>query len=193
MAILKIISNNYRRDYALQTLLQYALFQKEYDANDRLIPNAVIPSAYIGSNNLFFGNPYINSAEYIVTTVYEQMMNTTMFYGKDYGQLLHHFQINFDSQNTESWITPEIAYEIAKKLCSLYPLNGYQTFFGIHTNRPSHLHIHIIVNSVNPYDGSKLPDKREFYEKLRKKITQILNEINPNTKNSCMTIYENCK
>ena len=170
MAILKIMKNNYKDLSALYNLIHYSLFQKVYDENDCIIPYLETFSPYFGGQNLYLGPPQTCTLENVCSMIYQQMVYIISYYGKDSGQLLHHFVLSFDTLNTESWVTPEIAYQIACQLCSASPLNEYQIVFGVHTNRPSHLHIHFIVNSCNPFTGRKLPDKKETYTEIKKAI-----------------------
>ena len=165
MAILKIISNDYTTENMHFTLNDYAKKDK----------------SFIGGYNLFLGTP-----ETAVQYASEQMDSALCYYGKNYGQLLKHAVLSFDSSGSEAWVTPEIACRIAMQFCQ-YCLYNYQVFFGIHTDTASHLHIHFIINGVNLTTGYKFPDKKQTYQSMQKYLKKKTNL------SECLLVYENVK
>ena len=60
-------------------------------------------------------------------------------------------------------ITPFQAYHIAKKVCKIFADAQYQVIFSIHENN-SHLHIHILVNTIDLTNGMLYNcDMHNFY------------------------------
>lgn len=165
MAVLKIISNDYTSENIHSTLNGYANKDKHL----------------IGGYNLFLGTP-----ETAVEYASEQMVSALYHYGKNYGQLLKHVVLSFDSAGSENWVTPEIAHKIAMQFCR-HCLYNYQVFFGIHTDTASHLHIHFIINGVNLSTGYKFPDKKQTYQSMQKYIQKKTNL------SQCILTYENVR
>ncbi|WP_130868934.1 relaxase/mobilization nuclease domain-containing protein [Intestinimonas massiliensis (ex Afouda et al. 2020)] len=91
-----------------------------------------------------------------------QMLETKRDYGKEGGVQYYHIIQSFRPGE----ITPELALEIAKAFASEH-LPGCQTVIGVHVDR-SHVHAHILFNSVNADTGEKYhSNARSYYRQIR--------------------------
>ena len=93
---------------------------------------------------------------------YRQMMNTKSEVGKLDGRQCYHIIQSFKPGE----ITPELALEIAKEFASEY-LTDYEVVIGTHVDK-SHIHSHIVFNSVNGQTGEKYHvTTQEYYRQIR--------------------------
>lgn len=92
----------------------------------------------------------------------QQMIDTKEAYGKMDGVQYYHVIQSFKPGE----VTPELALEIAKELAE-EQLSGFETVIAIHVDK-SHIHAHLVFNSVNADTGKKYhSNSRSYYEQLR--------------------------
>lgn len=166
MAVLTIVKNQYDTEEVHENLIHYAMYPKVYN-NAGKNTGLNTQAEYYGGYNLFLG-----TSKTAVEYAGEQMLYALQMAGKDYGQCLKHFILSFDSEGEEGELGPEDAYRIAGTICRKY-LSPYQTFYSIHQNRSTHLHIHFIVNGINIQTGYKFPDKKATYQSLKRNIGKM--------------------
>ena len=100
-----------------------------------------------------------------------QMLETKRDYGKEGGVQYYHIIQSFRPGE----ITPELALEIAKAFASEH-LPGCQTVIGVHVDR-SHVHAHILFNSVNADTGEKYhSNARSYYRQIRATSDRLCRE-----------------
>lgn len=75
-----------------------------------------------------------------------------------------HYILSFDSQGYENEIGVEKICDIMNLLSAVLFVS-YQHIFYLHTDRPTHLHVHMIVNPVNI-------ETRKVYEKSSMQVGQ---------------------
>ena len=98
----------------------------------------------------------------VAESVYREMMNTKMQYGKTDGRMYYHFVQSFSPKEK---LTPETAHEIALRFAE-EQFGGYEVLVTTHVDR-EHIHSHFIVNSVSCEDGRKYHSDRENLQALR--------------------------
>ena len=178
MAVIKVINGNYSDPFVHARLVQYAIQQKVYNRRGNFTGEYTPADAY-GGNNLFWGNVI----EEIPILAGQQMLKALEFTGKNYGQLLKHIVLSFDSKGTEKWVTLVDAIAIAQNI-SINFFSQFQVFWGVHANRKSHLHIHFVINAVNVFTHCKFPDKKDTYLSLKDFVKRCLPTEN------CIITYE---
>lgn len=143
MAIFKIAdpgSNQYTENYIADKIAYI------------LRPKAIL-SGYWGGYGFVKGN---------IHEVTEQFYIVRNSYHKSNYIPLRHFILSFDPY-WEYNITPFQAYHIAKWICKIFAEAQYQVIFSIHEDK-NHLHIHILVNTINLTNGVLYnSDQRNFY------------------------------
>ena len=91
-----------------------------------------------------------------------QMMDTKEAYGKTGGVQYYHVIQSFKPGE----VTPDLALKIAKEFAE-EQLSGFETVIAIHVDK-SHIHAHLVFNSVNADTGKKYhSNSRSYYEQLR--------------------------
>lgn len=101
-------------------------------------------------------------------TAYEQMEGTKSYFGKT-GQVLgYHFIQSFKPGE----VTPQQAHEIGRQFAERCFGERFEVVIGTHTDK-SHLHNHIIVNSVSFTDGHKYRSTPETFYELRRISDEI--------------------
>lgn len=91
-----------------------------------------------------------------------QMLDTKEACGKTGGVQYYHVIQSFKPGE----VTPELALEIAKEFAE-EQLSGFETVIAVHLDK-SHIHAHLIFNSVNADTGKKYhSNSRSYYTQLR--------------------------
>ena len=92
----------------------------------------------------------------------QQMMDTKRALGKTAGRQCYHIIQSFQPNE----ITPELAHEIAKQFAAEH-LPGYEAVIATHVDK-THIHSHIVFNSVNAVTGKMYHSTREnYYRQIR--------------------------
>ena len=98
-----------------------------------------------------------------IETAYEEMQNTKKRWNKTDGVLGYHFIQSFKPGE----VTPELAHRIGIEFSKECFGDRFQVVIGTHLDK-SHLHNHIVVNSVSFMDGGKYHSSpRSYYERIR--------------------------
>ena len=100
-----------------------------------------------GNNNTYVGG--INIANPIKAA--DEFMLVKRYYGKTEGTQLRHYVISPDPKEL---FIPYMATELGYQICAYYA-DKFQSVFSVHTNT-SHLHIHVVINTVSYVNGKKL-------------------------------------
>lgn len=104
-----------------------------------------------------------------VATAYEDMRRTKQHYNKSDGILGYHFIQSFKPGE----VTPEQCHAIGVEFARRIFGEGYEAVIGTHLDK-SHLHNHIVVNSVSFKDGKKLRCNMDTYFNQVQKISDEL-------------------
>ena len=100
-----------------------------------------------------------------------QMLDTKRAYEKMGGVQYYHLIQSFKPGE----VSPELALEIAKEFAQEH-LPGYETVIAVHVDR-SHIHAHIIFNSVNADTGEKYhSNARNYYQQIRATSDRLCRE-----------------
>lgn len=92
----------------------------------------------------------------------QQMMDTKRALGKTAGRQCYHIIQSFKPDE----ITPELAHEIARQFAAEH-LPGYEAVIATHVDK-THIHSHIVFNSVNAVTGKMYHSTREnYYQQIR--------------------------
>ena len=92
----------------------------------------------------------------------QQMMDTKRALGKIAGRQCYHIIQSFKPDE----ITPELAHEIARQFAAEH-LPGYEAVIATHVDK-THIHSHIVFNSVNAVTGKMYHSTREnYYRQIR--------------------------
>lgn len=97
--------------------------------------------------------------------VYQTMLDTKSSYGKLSGRQGYHFVISFKED-----APPEKVFEVMQGFCREYLGDGYDYVFSVHTDS-SHIHAHVIFNSVSRLTGLKYHYKKGEWEKYIQPVT----------------------
>lgn len=97
--------------------------------------------------------------------VYQTMHATKMDYGKLYGRQGYHFVISFKED-----APPEKVYKVMEDFCKEYLGEDYDYVFAVHTDS-THIHAHVIFNSVSRTTGLKYHYKKGEWEKYIQPVT----------------------
>lgn len=97
--------------------------------------------------------------------VYQTMLETKREFGKQNGRQGYHFVLSFKED-----AAPEEVYQILGDFCQEYLGENYDYVFSVHTDS-SHIHGHIIFNSVSRIDGLKYHYTKGDWEKCIQPIT----------------------
>ena len=102
---------------------------------------------------------------------YQQMKATKQMFGKKGGRQGYHFVISLKPDEG----TPEIMYDIAMRFAEEAFRGEYEAVVAVHTDR-NHLHVHIVINSVNMVTGYKFQYKNGDWKAYFQPITNRLCE-----------------
>ena len=92
----------------------------------------------------------------------QQMMDTKRALGKTAGRQCYHISQSFKPDE----ITPELAHEIARQFAAEH-LPGYEAVIATHVDK-THIHSHIVFNSVNAVTGKMYHSTCEnYYRQIR--------------------------
>lgn len=117
----------------------------------------------IGGHNLL--DPHHNA--------YAEMMATKEQWGKTGGRMYQHYTISF---HPDLDIAPEEVHTITMELIEQCPLfAGYEAVYATHIDC-SHLHSHIILNSVSFETGRKYQCSPDQLEEMKRLCSQIVQE-----------------
>ena len=94
--------------------------------------------------------------------VYQSFLEEKRIWGKDSGRMYAH---NIISWHEDETITPEQALEFGKEFAEQW-FAGFQSLVGVHIDR-SHVHCHIVTNSVSFMDGHKLHSTKKDLQRMK--------------------------
>jgi len=127
--------------------------------------NYILQPKKLGTANLAGG---INC---LPDMAYQQMKATKQMFSKNGGRQGYHFVISLKPDEG----TPEIMYDIAMRFAEEAFCGEYEAVVAVHTDR-SHLHAHIIINSVNMVTEYKFQYKNGDWKSYFQPITNKLCE-----------------
>ena len=133
---------------------------------------------------LYEGRKLVSGINCVPESVYHEMMNTKMHYGKTDGRMFYHITQSF---HPDEPITPELAHEIALRFAK-ENFGDYEVLVATHTDK-SHIHSHLVVNSVSCETGYKYHSDNENIERLRQASDRLcleysLSVVEPKAKNN---------
>ena len=94
------------------------------------------------------------------------MLATKHKFDKNFGRQGYHFVISFEPGEC----TEETAFNVISQWCEAYLGDAYDHVFAIH-NDQSHMHGHIVFNSINRIDGYKYRYVKGAWEKYIQPVT----------------------
>lgn len=97
--------------------------------------------------------------------VYQTMLETKQEFRKQNGRQGYHFVISFKEE-----AAPEEVYKVLENFCREYLGENYDYVFSVHTDS-THIHGHIIFNSVSRTDGLKYHYTKGDWEKYIQPVT----------------------
>ena len=133
---------------------------------------------------IYEGRKLVSGINCVPESVYHEMMNTKMHYGKTDGRMFYHITQSF---HPDEPITPELAHEIALRFAK-ENFGDYEVLVATHTDK-SHIHSHLVVNSVSCETGYKYHSDNENIERLREASDRLcleysLSVVEPKAKNN---------
>lgn len=163
MAITKIYAIRNRLDKRVS----YAINEEKTNL-DGMIEYAVNPNKT--EQRLFQSTLYCENIE----TAFDEMMNTKKEFGKLGGVLGYHFIQSFKPGE----VTPEQAHQYGIEFAHRVFNDRFEVVIGTHLDK-SHLHNHIVINSVSFRDGKKYHSSPEsYYNVVRATSDEICRENN---------------
>jgi len=100
----------------------------------------------------------------------EEMIVTKAYYGKTDGRQYQHYVLSFAPEdNVDAETVLKIATEFVKKQPKF---DGHEVLIAMHSDR-DHKHAHLIVNTVNTVNGSKLHVTKKEYAAMIKEQQEI--------------------
>ena len=132
---------------------------------------------HLAADITYITNPEKTEQSFFVSTincltpesVYDEMMNTKIRFGKTDG--VHGFHIIQSFAPGE--VTPEQAHRIGLEFCKRLLGDRFEAVIGTHLDK-SHLHNHIVVNSVSLIDGRKYHSSYQHYFQEIRRISDEL-------------------
>lgn len=108
------------------------------------------------------GRKLVTGVNCVAQSVYNEMVNTKLRYKKTDGRMYYHLLQSF---HPDEQITPETAHEIALRFAEEnFP--GYEVLVATHVDR-SHIHSHLVINSVSAENGYKYHSDNKEIQRLR--------------------------
>jgi len=98
----------------------------------------------------------------------KEMEQVAIDFNKNSGKHLRHSVLSFN-QNED--VSPELAAELAPKLCQHYAPE-YQIAYAVHTNT-DRVHIHLVMNQISYVDGHRYRGKKKDYYDFRKHMKRV--------------------
>ena len=120
----------------------------------------------------------------------DEMIETKERWGKMDGRLGYHVIQSFSPDDN---VTPEMAHEIGKRYAEKL-FGDFEVVIGTHVDK-SHIHNHIVINSVSCIDGHKLHTPKGYLRNVMRKVSDRYCEeyslsVIPWTSNREMSQYE---
>lgn len=133
---------------------------------------------------IYEGRKLVSGINCVSESAYHEMINTKMHYGKTDGRMFYHITQSF---HPDEPITPELAHEIALRFAE-ENFGDYEVLVATHTDK-SHIHSHLVVNSVSCETGYKYHSDNENIERLRQASDRLcleysLSVVEPKAKNN---------
>ena len=114
---------------------------------------------------------YVSTLNCMVATARDEMMATKERYNKLGGNTAYHMYQSFKPGE----VTPDIAHEIGVKLAQELFGDRFEAVIATHLDK-SHIHNHVVINSVSFKDGYKFLDSERFYRTLRRTSDRLCRE-----------------
>lgn len=114
---------------------------------------------------------YVSSLNCMIATARDEMMSTKVRYNKLGGNTAYHCYQSFKPGEVD----PDTAHEIGIKLAQELFGDRFEVVIATHLDK-SHLHNHIVLNSVSFKDGYKFLDSERFYRTLRRTSDRLCRE-----------------
>ncbi|MDE6636151.1 MAG: relaxase/mobilization nuclease domain-containing protein, partial [Lachnospiraceae bacterium] len=120
----------------------------------------------------------------------QQFYSVIIYYSKtsSFNNVLHHLILSFD-YNDECWINDTEAFNIVKNALYLSSLNNgkdciaeYQFVYSLHRDS-SNIHLHIVINSVCPFNGKMLNVNKTFIANFTFYLKMLINDSKLNKRN----------
>lgn len=132
---------------------------------------------HLAADITYITNPEKTEQSFFVSTincltpesVYDEMMNTKIRFGKTDGVQGFHIIQSF----APGEVTPEQAHRIGLEFCKRLLGDRFEAVIGTHLDK-SHLHNHIVVNSVSLIDGRKYHSSYQHYFQEIRRISDEL-------------------
>lgn len=102
-----------------------------------------------------------------------EMSELARHFGKERGTRIRHSVLSFEKGED---LSPYEAGKIAVKLAEYYAQQGYQVLTAVHEDKPT-VHIHMLMNTVNLWDGHKYEGKKKDYYKFQNYMKTVLKRI----------------
>ena len=117
------------------------------------------------------GVPLVSGINCQPQSVYDDFLNTKLFYHKDGGVMFYHMVQSFPKGEM---IDPRQAHEAARRLAEYF--DGCEVLVCTHVDR-EHIHSHCVINSVNFETGKKLHMAKEQIQELMRRNDMICQEM----------------
>lgn len=132
---------------------------------------------HLATDITYITNPEKTEQSFFVSAIncltaesaFDEMMNTKIRFGKTGGVQGFHIIQSF----APGEVTPEQAHSIGQEFCKRLLGDRFEAVIGTHLDK-SHLHNHIIVNSVSHIDGKKYHSSYQHYYREIRKISDEL-------------------
>ena len=117
------------------------------------------------------GAPLVSGINCQPQSVYDDFLNTKLFYHKDGGVMFYHMVQSFPKG---AEVDPRQAHEAARRLAEYF--DGCEVLVCTHVDR-EHIHSHCVINSVNFETGKKLHMAKEQLQKLMRRNDTVCQEM----------------
>ena len=132
---------------------------------------------HLATDITYITNPEKTEQSFFVSAIncltaesaFDEMINTKIRFGKTSGVQGFHIIQSF----APGEVTPEQAHSIGQEFCKRLLGDRFEAVIGTHLDK-SHLHNHIIVNSVSHIDGKKYHSSYQHYYREIRKISDEL-------------------
>ena len=128
--------------------------------------------SYVGREEATDSSEYVFGFHCGVESAKRDMLTVKKFFKKLGGVVAYHGYQSF----AEGEVTPDIAFEIGKKLAEELWSDEFQVLVTTHLDKDSHIHNHFVINTVSIKDGHKFHRTKKDYLKMREVSDRLCRE-----------------
>ena len=162
---------------AIGDVIRYA--ENEKKTTKEILPTAREPTGSLDQLIAYASREEATNQRKLVTGINcsperarQEMTAVKKAFGKTGGTIAYHGYQSF----AEGEVTPEQAHQIGIKLANELWGDKYQVIVATHLDKQSHIHNHMIINTVSFIDGKKFHRTKADYRRMREVSDRLCRE-----------------